>query len=447
MTTTIREESTAAPRAIPGPKATALVARDDQVISPSYTRSYPLVIDHGLGCEVWDVDGNRFIDFTAGVAVLATGHAHPDVVKAVQDQAAQYMHMAGTDFYQPVQVELAENLCRITPGDYDKQVFFTNSGTESNEAAMKLCHYYTGRPCFISFLGAFHGRTYGSMSLSSSKSLHRTHYQPLVAGIYHAPFPNPYRSPFPNVPTERLGRACVDYIEQTMMQQLVKPSDVAGIFVEPIQGEGGYVIPPPDFYPALRALCDKYDIPMVVDEVQSGMGRTGKMWAIEHWDVVPDVITIAKGIAGGLPLGAIVAPKRMMTWPSGAHANTFGGNPVACAAANATIRLLENGVMANANDVGAHMLARMQTWPDRFPFIGDVRGKGLMIGFDIVEDRATRAPAHDLRDRLVDNAFYQGLLLLGAGVGGIRFCPPLVLTPELADEGLSIMESIFAQEV
>ncbi len=446
MTTTIREESSATPLEIPGPKAAALVARDDQVISPSYTRSYPLVIDHGLGSEVWDVDGNRFIDFTAGVAVLATGHAHPEVVKAVQDQAALYMHMAGTDFYQPVQVELAEALCRITPGDYDKQVFFTNSGTESNEAAMKLCHYYTGRPCFISFLGAFHGRTYGSMSLSSSKSLHRTHYQPLVAGIYHAPFPNPYRSPFPNVPTERLGRACVDYIEQTIMQQLVKPTDIAGIFVESIQGEGGYVIPPPDFYPALRALCDKYDIPMVVDEVQSGMGRTGKMWAIEHWGVVPDVITIAKGIAGGLPLGAIVAPKRMMTWPSGAHANTFGGNPVACAAANATIRLLENGVMDNAREVGAHMLDRMQTWPDRFPFIGDVRGKGLMIGFDLVEDRATRAPAHDLRERIVDTAFHQGLLLLGAGVGGIRFCPPLVLTQELADEGMSIIERIFAQE-
>ncbi len=446
MTTTTREESTPRTGHLPGPKAAALVARDDQVISPSYTRSYPLVIDHGRGSEVWDVDGNRFIDFTAGVAVLATGHAHPDVVKAIQEQATQYTHMAGTDFYQPVQVELAETLCRITPGDYAKQVFFTNSGTESTEAAMKLCHYYTGRTCFISFLGAFHGRTYGSMSLSTSKALHRTHYQPLLAGIYHAPFPNPYRPPFAGVPAERLGRACVDYIEQTMMTQLVKPSDVAGIFVETIQGEGGYVIPPEDFYPALRALCDKYDIPLVVDEVQAGMGRTGKMWAIEHWGVVPDVITIAKGIAGGLPLGAIVAPKRMMTWPSGAHANTFGGNPVACAAANATIRLLENGVMANATEVGAHMLARMQSWPDRYPFIGDVRGKGLMIGFDLVEDRATRAPAHDLRDRLVDAAFHQGLLLLGAGTGAIRFCPPLVLTKELADEGLDIMERLFAQE-
>src|SRR6476469_5690359 len=232
MTITREPAPAAAQRTLPGPKATALVARDGQVISPSYTRSYPLVIDHGLGSGVWDVDGHRFIDFTAGVAVLATGHAHPDVVRAVQDQAAQYMHMAGTDFYQPVQVELAETLCRITPGDYQKQIFFTNSGTESNEAAMKLCHHYTGRPCFISFLGAFHGRTYGSMSLSSSKALHRTHYQPLVAGVYHTPFPNPYRSPFPDVPTERLGRACVDYIENMIMRHLVKPDDVAGIFVE-----------------------------------------------------------------------------------------------------------------------------------------------------------------------------------------------------------------------
>ena len=443
MTTVIRDSITPG-RTLPGPNAAALVARDEHVISPSYTRSYPLVIDHGRGSEVWDVDGNRFIDFTAGVAVLSTGHAHPEVVKAVQDQAAQYLHMAGTDFYQPVQVDLAETLCRITPGNYEKQVFFTNSGTESNEAAMKLCHYYTGRPCFISFIGAFHGRTYGSMSLGTSKALHRTHYQPLVAGIYHTPYPNPYRSPFPEVPTERLGRACVAYIENTILTHMVKPEDVAGIFVEPIQGEGGYVIPPPDFFPALRALCDKYEIPFVADEVQTGFARTGKMFAIQNWEVVPDIITMAKGIASGLPIGAMIAPKRMMTWPSGAHANTFGGNPVACAAANVTIRLLENGLMANATAVGAHMLERIKTWPERFPFVGDVRGLGLMLGIDLVEDRVTKAPAHDLRDRLVDQAFYRGLLLLGAGTGAIRLCPPLVLTNELADEGLTILEDVFA---
>ncbi|MDQ2806553.1 MAG: acetyl ornithine aminotransferase family protein [Chloroflexota bacterium] len=429
---------------LPGPKAAAVVQRDDQVISPSYTRSYPFVMDHGLGSEVWDVDGRRFIDFTAGVAVLAAGHCHPVVVEAITKQVQRYIHMAGTDFYLPEAVALAETLSRLAPGAEPKQIFFTNSGTESTEAAMKLCHHHTGRPCFISFLGAFHGRTYGSMSLGTSKALHRTHYQPLLAGIYHAPYPNPYRPPF-DVPTERLGRACVDYIEHTMLTHLVRPEEVAGIVVETIQGEGGYIIPPPDFYPALRALCTKYNIPLVMDEVQAGMGRTGKMFALQHWEVEPDVIMLAKGIGGGLPLGAIIARKSMMTWPSGAHANTFGGNPVACAAALATIGLLESSLMDNATQVGNAILDRMQAWPDRFPFIGDVRGRGLMIGFDLVEDRALRTPAHDLRDQIVDEAFHQGLLLLGAGTGAIRFCPPLVLTPALADEALTILEGIMAR--
>lgn len=427
---------------LPGPKAAAMVARDDAVISPSYTRSYPFVMDHGKGSEVWDVDGRRFIDFTAGVAVLAAGHSHPAIIEAVTQQVQRYMHMAGTDFYLPEVVELAENLNRLAPGNDDRQIFFTNSGTESTEAAMKLCHHHTGRPCFISFLGAFHGRTYGSMSLGTSKSLHRNRYQPLLPGIYHAPYPNPYRPPFADVPTERLGRACVDYIENTMMNHLVRPDEVAGIFVETIQGEGGYIIPPDDFYPALRALCDKYDIPLVLDEVQAGMGRTGKMFAFNHWNVDPDVILLAKGIGGGLPLGAIVARKSMMTWPSGAHANTFGGNPVACAAALATIKLLEGELMDNATRVGGHILDRMQTWSDRYPFVGDVRGRGLMIGYDLVEDRATRAPARQLRDQIVDEAFHRGLLLLGAGAGAIRFCPPLVLTEDLADEALTILEEI-----
>ncbi len=429
---------------LPGPKAAAVVARDDQVISPSYTRSYPFVMDHGLGSEVWDVDGRRFIDFTAGVAVLAAGHCHPAIVEAITKQVQRYVHMAGTDFYLPETVALAETLNRLAPGAEPKQVFFTNSGTESTEAAMKLCHHHTGRPCFISFLGAFHGRTYGSMSLGTSKALHRTHYQPLLAGIYHAPYPNPYRPPF-EVPTERLGRACVDYIEHTMLTHLVRPEEVAGIVVETIQGEGGYIIPPADFYPALRALCTKYDIPLVMDEVQAGMGRTGKMFALQHWAVEPDVIMLAKGIGGGLPLGAIIARKSMMTWPSGAHANTFGGNPVACAAALATIGLLESELMDNATQVGSYILDRMQAWPDRFPFVGDVRGRGLMIGFDLVEDRALRTPAHDLRDQIVDEAFQQGLLLLGAGAGAIRFCPPLVLTQALADEALTLLEGIMTR--
>lgn len=426
---------------LPGPHAEQILSRDEVVISPSYTRSYPFVMDHGKGSMVWDIDGNRFIDFTAGVAVLATGHSHPEVVKAIQEQAEKFIHMAGTDFYLPNAVELAETLCRITPGDFDKQVFFTNSGTESIEAAMKLCRHHTGRPVLISFLGAFHGRTYGAMSLSSSKYLHRTKYQPLVGGIYHAPYPNTYHPPL-DAPAEKLGRACVDYIEQTMFRHLVSPHEVAGIFVESIQGEGGYVVPPDDFYPALRDLCDRHDIPLVMDEVQSGMGRTGKMFAIEHWGIEPDVVCIAKGIASGMPMGAIVARRSMMTWPSGAHANTYGGNALAVAAALTTIRLLEEGMMENAAQVGERMKQRLETWRERYPFVGDVRGKGLMLGVEIVSDKATRAQDHDLRDKIVDMAFYKGLLLLGAGPATIRFCPPLNLDEATADEGLAILERV-----
>ncbi len=426
---------------LPGPQAEHFLSRDDAVISPSYTRSYPFVMDHGKGCMVWDVDGNRYIDFTAGVAVLATGHCHPEVVKAIQRQAEKFIHMAGTDFYLPNAIELAETLCRITPGDGEKQVFFTNSGTESIEAAMKLCRHNTGKPVLISFLGAFHGRTYGSMSLSTSKYLHRTAYQPLVGGIYHAPYPNPYHPPF-DVPTEQLGRACVDYIEKTMFRHLVSAKEVAGIFVESIQGEGGYVVPPDDFYPALRDLCDRHGIPLVVDEVQAGMGRTGKMFGIDHWGIVPDVVCIAKGIASGMPMGAIVAQRRMMTWPSGAHANTYGGNALAVEAALATIRLLEGGLMDNARVVGEHMMARLQTWRDRYSFVGDVRGKGLMLGVEVVSDKSTREGDSPLRDRIVDESFKKGLLLLGAGPATIRFCPPLILDKQTADAGLQIMEEV-----
>jgi 4-aminobutyrate aminotransferase len=426
---------------LPGPLGKEVIQRDDKVISPSYTRSYPFVMDHGKGNLVWDVDGNRFIDFTAGVAVLATGHAHPEVVRAIQQQAEKFVHMAGTDFYLPNVVELAETLCRVTPGKFEKQVFLTNSGTESIEAAMKLCRHHTGRPVLISFLGAFHGRTYGSMSLSSSKYLHRTGFQPLLAGIYHAPYPNTYRPPF-DVAPDKLGRACVDYIEKTMFRHLVSPHEVAGIFVETIQGEGGYIIPPDDFYPALRDLCDRHDIPLVVDEVQSGMGRTGKMFAIEHWGIEPDVVCIAKGIASGMPMGAIVARKSMMTWPSGAHANTYGGNALAVEAALATIRLLEGGLIENATKVGDYMKQRISTWVDRYPFVGDVRGKGLMIGAEIVADKATKAGGPALRDRIVDESFEKGLLLLGAGPSTIRFCPPLILDEATADEGLEIMEGV-----
>ncbi|MDQ5824466.1 MAG: acetyl ornithine aminotransferase family protein [Chloroflexota bacterium] len=428
---------------LPGPKAQAVFDRDCAVISPSYTRSYPFVMAYGKDCMAWDVDGNRFIDFTAGIAVLATGHSHPEVVRAVQEQAAKYIHMAGTDFYLPEAVELAETLCRITPGDHEKQVFFTNSGTESIEAAMKLCRHHSGRPVLISFLGAFHGRTYGSMSLSSSKYLHRTKYQPLVGGIYHAPFPNPYRSPMPHVPTQELGRACVDYIEKTMFRHLVSPHEVGGIFVETIQGEGGYVVPTDDFYPALRDLCDRYEIPLVLDEVQSGFGRTGKMFAIEHWGIEPDIMCFAKGIASGMPMGAIVARKSIMGgWTSGAHANTYGGNALAMAASLATIRLLEEGLTDNAREIGDYIMQRTNRWLDRYGFVGDVRGKGLMIGVEIVKSKESREADHDLRDRIVDECFKRGLLLLGAGPNTIRFCPPLTLDRPTSDAALDIMEAV-----
>ncbi|MEO8285797.1 MAG: acetyl ornithine aminotransferase family protein [Chloroflexota bacterium] len=426
---------------LPGPLGEEIVLRDDQVISPSYTRSYPFVMDHGLGSFVWDVDGNRFIDFTAGIAVVATGHSHPEIVKAIQEQAEKYIHMAGTDFYLPGAVELAETLQRITPGSFAKQVFFTNSGTESIEAAIKLCRHHTGRPVILSFLGGFHGRTYGSMSISSSKYLHRTGFQPLPAGTYQTPFPNPYHPPF-DVPEEELGRACVDYIEKTVFRHLVSPTEVAGIFVETIQGEGGYVVPPDDFYPALRDLCNRHDIPLVVDEVQSGMGRTGKMFAIEHWDVEPDIVVIAKGIASGMPMGAIVARKSMMTWPSGAHANTYGGNALAVTAALTTIRLLEEGMMENAEKVGEQLKARLMTWLDRYPFVGDVRGKGLMVGVEIVADRVKKTPDGALRDRIVDDSFNNGLLLLGAGPATIRFCPPLNIDIDTINAGLDVMERV-----
>ena len=429
---------------LPGPKARAIVERDAQVMSPSYTRSYPFVMDHGQGVYVWDVDGNRFIDFTAGIAVTATGHAHPAVVQAIQDQAARFIHMSGTDFYYPVEVELAERLVEITPGAFDKQVFLTNSGTEAVEAALKLARYTTGRPRFLSFIGGFHGRTMGALALTGSKSIQRAGFAPLMPGVTHVPYPDPYRCPFPT-PDGDCARACIDYIENILFARTVPPEEVAAVFVEPIQGEGGYVVPPPNFLPLLRELCDRHGILLVVDEVQTGMGRTGRWWAVNHWDVVPDIVCIAKGIASGLPLGAMVARKELMTWGPGAHGNTFGGNPIACAAALATIELLEGELIENAAQVGAFMIQHLREMQDRHPAIGDVRGLGLMIGVDLVADRATKEPATALRDALVYRAFEKGLLLLGCGPSTVRFMPPLVLDQETAAIGLGLFEETLSE--
>jgi len=431
---------------LPGPKARAIVDRDAQVMSPSYTRSYPFVMDHGQGAYVWDVDGNRFIDFTAGIAVTATGHAHPRVVQAIQEQAARFIHMSGTDFYYRVEVELAERLVAITPGDFEKQVFLTNSGTEAIEAALKLARYATGRPRFLSFIGGFHGRTMGSLSLTASKVVQRARFAPLMPGVTHAPFPDPYRCPLP-APDGDCARAVIDYIEHTLFARVVPPEEVAAVFVEPIQGEGGYVVPPPSFLPLLRELCDRHGILLVVDEVQSGMGRTGRWWAVDHWDVVPDIVCIAKGIASGLPLGAMVARKDLMTWGPGAHGNTFGGNPIACAAALATIELLEGGLIENAARVGAFMLERLRAMQARHPVIGDVRGLGLMLAVELVTDRETKTPATALRDAVVYRAFEKGVLLLGCGPSAVRFMPPLVLDEETAAIGLELFEEALQEVV
>jgi len=428
---------------IPGPKAKGYVARDAEAISPSYTRSYPFVMDHGHGSIAWDVDGSRYIDFNAGIAVTTTGHSHPEVVKAIQEQAAKFIHMSGTDFYYRVQIELAEKLNSFVPGDQAKRLFFTNSGTEAVEAAIKLARYYTGRQQMIAFLGSFHGRTMGSLALTASKAVQKKGFAPLMPGVTHLPYGYCYRCAY-NLEYPACDVACVEFIE-SLFQKSLPPEEVAAIFIEPIQGEGGYVVPPPEFHVRLRELADRYDILLVDDEIQTGMGRTGKWFAIEHWGVVPDIVTIAKGVASGMPLGAMVARKELMTWPPGAHGSTFCGNPVCCAAALATIELVEGGLMENAAQMGQYMLDRARAMEAEHPTIGDVRGKGLMIGIELVEDKESKEPAGALRDDVIQRAFKKGLLLLGCGASTIRFMPALTIDGQTADEGLAIFEEALSE--
>jgi 4-aminobutyrate aminotransferase len=422
---------------LPGPKASAAITADKDFISPSYTRGYPFVMARGSGVAAEDVDGNVFLDMTAGIAVNATGHSHPRIVQAIQEAAARFTHMSGTDFYYPVQAQLARMLSDRTPGG-PHRVFFCNSGTEALEGAMKLARWYTKRPYLVSFRGAFHGRTYGSMSLGSSKSIHRNHFAPLVPSIVHGNFPYPYRAA-PHLDTpEKVGLDALDYLENTVFKREVQPEEVAAIFVEPIQGEGGYIVPPDNFLPGLRKLCDKHGMLLVVDEVQSGMGRTGKFWAHQHWGIEADIITSAKGIASGLPLGAVIARKEIMTWPPGSHASTFGGNPVACAAAVETIKLLDEELVANAAGVGAHLKGRLETWATGCPFVGEIRGKGLMIGVEIVKSRQSKEKDPELRNAIEQAAFKRGLLILGCGENNIRFCSSLVLTRDQADKAADL---------
>jgi 4-aminobutyrate aminotransferase len=424
---------------LPGPRAQAVIARDRKVLSPSYTRDYPLVASRGEGAIVEDVDGNRFLDFNAGIAVVATGHCHPRVVQAIQDQAAQLIHMSGTDFYYENMVELGEKLASIAPGGVPRRVYFGNSGAEAIEAAMKLARYHTGRDKFIAFTGAFHGRTLGALSLTGSKVVQRKGFGPLIPGVYHVPYPDSYRRPAGVTPEDH-AVACVRFIEDELFRTLVAPQEVAAIVVEPIQGEGGYIIPHPAFFVELECLANKHEILLVFDEVQSGMGRTGKMWAADHFGAVPDIFAVAKGIASGLPLSATVAREEIMDWGAGAHASTFGGNPVAVAASLATIDLLERELIANAATEGGRILDRIRDWPMRFPNVGDVRGLGLMIGIEIVHNQQTKDRAPELRNRLVSMAFERGLLILGAGRNAIRLCPPLVVTRDQGDFAVDTLE-------
>ncbi len=425
---------------LPGPNARKMIERDKAVISPSYPRGYPFVMDHGRGVEVWDVDGNRFLDFSAGIAVVSTGHAHPRVVKAIQEQAEKFIHIS-SDFYHHRWVELAEYIDRIAPFKEDAVSFMTNSGTESIEAAIKLARYYTKRTEFIGFFGGFHGRTMGAVSFTASKAAYHRGFYPLLSGVVHAPFPDPYRPVLAGRGCEDYGQTVVRYIEEEILGRILPADSVAGILLEPIQGEGGYIIPPAGFLPALRDLCDRHGILLIADEVQSGVGRTGQWWAVQHFGVEPDIFCVAKGIASGMPLGMMVAKKHIVTWPKGSHGNTYGGNPISCAAAIATLELIENGYMQNAAVVGDFTLEKLRQIQSRHPCIGEVRGMGLMIGIEFVYDRETKEHAEDLRDRIVDLAFEGGLLTLGCGRNVIRVSPPLCATREEMEEGLTILET------
>ena len=424
---------------LPGPKAKALIERDGKVVSPSYTRDYPFVIARGVGATVEDVDGNVFLDCAAGIAVNSTGHAHPKVVAAIVDQAQKFLHMSGTDFYYEPQVRLGEDLAATAPFPGPVRTFYANSGTEANEAAIKMARYHTKRFGILGFLGSFHGRTLGSLSLTSSRAIQRRGFGPMQAGTFHAPYATCYRCPVGLTP-DRCGAECLDFLEEQVLVHLISPDDVAAVLVEPIQGEGGYVVPAKAFHERLRALTTKHGMLLMVDEVQSGMGRTGKMWAIEHFGVQPDVVTAAKGIASGLPLGVAIARSDVMAWPPGAHASTFGGNPVSCAAAIATIDLLRESLVKNAAEVGEHLLNGLRALMDKHPLIGDVRGKGLMVGVELVRDRQTKERATDERNAVVDEAFRRGMLILGAGRNAVRFSPPLVLSKAQADTAVRIFD-------
>ena len=427
--------------ALPGPRARAIVDQDERLMSPSYTRSYPLVVKRGYGCRIEDVDGNEFLDFTAGIAVNSTGHCHPEVVQAIQEQAAQLIHMSGTDFYYDLMPRVAARLSSIAPMPGPHRFFFTNSGAEAVECAMKLARYHTGRQNIISFFGSFHGRTMGALSLTGSRIQQKRRFGPFVPGVTHVRYPYAYRgcSGGPQA-EEAFGLGCARFLEEKLFKTTLPPEEVAAIFVEPIQGESGYVVPPHIFLQELRRICDRHGILLVVDEIQSGAGRTGKWWAIEHSGVEPDIVCIAKGIASGMPIGVCLSRAEIMNWAPGSHGSTFSGNPLCLAAALATVDIIEREAMQNAATVGAAALARLAAWVERYEIVGEVRGRGLMIGVEIIEDKHSRKQAGALRERIVALAFARGLLLLGCGENTIRLCPPLIVTQPEMDVALDILE-------
>jgi len=442
MTMTPQTMSSAGPNIktkLPGPKAQKVLEGDARYLSPSYTRSYPLVAKRGHGAVIEDVDGNEFLDFSSGIAVVSTGHCHPEVVAAIQKQAAELIHMSGTDFYYENMITLAERLAKIAPMPGPVRVYYGNSGTEAVEAAMKLARYHTKRQGIIAFYGAFHGRTMGSLSLTASKVQQRRRFMPVVPGVAHVPYPDVYRRP-EGMSEALYIKECVSFIEDRVFKTIMPPEECAAVFIEPIQGEGGYLPAPKEFMQELRRICDQHGILLVADEVQSGAGRSGKWWAIEHTGVQPDIVTIAKGIASGMPLGITMTRAEIMDWVPGSHASTFGGNPVCIEAALATLNVLEREGVRNAAAMGDRIMQRTRNWVEKHPMIGDVRGRGLMIGVEIVKDKKSRARAHDERDRIVELAFERGVLYLGAGENSIRIAPPLVVSAEQVDIALDVLE-------
>ena len=430
---------------LPGPKARAMITRDAAVVSPSYPRDYPFVMSHGRGVEVWDVDGNRFLDFAAGIAVCATGHSHPHVVGAITEAAKGFLHIS-SDYWHERQIRLGERIRDLRPmGDEPVMSFMCQSGTEAVEGALKLARYVTGRSRFIGFLGGFHGRTMGSLAFTSSKYTQQQGFFPTMPGVTHVPYPNNYRPIFAG---DDQGKAVLDYIENVLFTHNVPAKEVAGILVEPIQGEGGYVVPPEGFLTGLRALCDRHGIMLIFDEVQSGIGRTGKMFAAHQVGVVPDIMTLAKGLGSGMPIGLVVAKKtHMEQWKRGAHGNTYGGNPLCCAAAIATLDLVEGGFMANAADVGEYFMERLREWQSRTPQIGEVRGQGLMIGVELIAGHGDKTPARQLCDDLITRTYHNGLILLSCGVSTIRFMPPLLVSRTDVDEAMMMLEASLAEVI